>query len=478
MKKKVFVISALIAIAVIAVAAVTVTALTAGSRTAREQLALGDRYLEEMDYENAILAYTRAIQADPKNARAYYGLGAANLGADSPENAEAAFLQSLNLDPSGADTYLSLADLYLQSDRLEEAAELLDKAVHQTDSTEIQELNSQTKPQPPTFSLESGSYPTYQLVEIRPSREGDSIYYTLDGTDPTPESILYTEPLVLPSGKTEIRAAAVNSLGYQSAAAAAEYTITATPKELTFADPEMERYVRSQLGLSYSSPIYDEDAAQIRRIAIAGSNYLDAASVHFTEREYQINSGSFYTNEGTLGTLSDLQYMPFLEEVAIAFQEDLSLTGISGHPRLSSVSLIHDGITSISALRDLSALTELCLGWNNISDISGLSAFTGLTSLGIWGNRISSLAPISALQNLTYLDFSDNTVTDLSPVAGLPVLEELWMYGNRVSDLSAVTQLPSIRVLMLRDNPTADYAPVRQIFPRLTRLDVNVRNME
>ena len=69
-------------------------------------------------------------------------------------------------------------------------------------------------------------------------------------------------------------------------------------------------------------------------------------------------------------------------------------------------------------------------------------------------------------------------MTDLSPVAGLPELEELWMYGNRVSDLSAVAQLPSIRVLMLRDNPAADYAPVRQIYPRLTRLDVNVRNME
>ena len=478
MKKKVLVISALTALAVIAIAAATITALTAGRRTAREQLALGDRFLEEMDYENAILAYTRAIEADPKNAQAYYGLGAANLGAESPENAEAAFLQSLNLDPAGVDAYLSLADLYLRSDRLEEAAELLDRAVNQTDDAEIQELNSQTKPQPPTFSLEPGSYDAYQLVEILPSGEGDSIYYTLDGTDPTQESALYTEPLVLPSGKTEIRAAAVNGLGYQSAAASAEYTVTAVPKELTFADPEMERYVRSQLALSYSAPIYDEDAARIRRIAIAGSSYPEASSVRFTEQEYQISSGSFYTNEGTLGTLRDLQYMPFLEEVAIAFQEDLSLTGIGGHPRLSSVSLIHNGITSISALRDLPALAQLCLGWNNISDISGLSAFTGLTSLGVWGNRISDLSPISALQKLTYLDFSDNSVTDLSPVAGLPELEELWMYGNRVSDLSAVAQLPSIRVLMLRDNPAADYAPVRQIYPRLTRLDVNVRNME
>ncbi len=474
MKKKVIIISVLAAVVLIAIAAVTTVAVTAGPRAAREQLALGDRYLEELDYENAILAYTRAIEADPRNAQAYYGLGVANAANQSPENAEAAFLQSLSLDPTGVDAYLSLADLYLQNDRLEDAADLLDKAINQTDDDEIKDLYTQTQPQAPTFSLESGSYSTYQLVEIL-SDSGDTIYYTLDGSEPNTESQVYTDALVLSSGKTSIRAMAVNSLGYHSEIAAADYTITARPREIAFADPEMERFVRNKLQLSYREPITDEVAAQILRISIVSSNYIDNAN--FTEESYQIQ-GNTYINEGNLGTLSDLQYMPFLEEVTIAFQEDLSITGLGGHERLSAISLIHNGITSISALKDLPALTELCLGWNNISDISALSAFPELTSLGIWGNRISNLSSISGLQKLTYLDISDNQISDLSPISGLPVLDSLWMYGNRIADVSVVTQLPSIRVLMLRDNPITDYSPVQQIFPRLTRLDVNVLNLE
>ena len=475
MKGKVIIISILAAVALITIAAITTVALTADSRAAREQLALGDRYLEEMDYENAILAYTKAIEADPRNAQAYYGLGVANAAIQSPENAEAAFLQSLTLDPSGVDAYLSLADLYLQNDRLEEAAELLDQAINQTDDQNIQELYDRTQTAPPTFSLEPGSYSTYQLVEILPADSGDTIYYTLDGSDPTLESAVYTGPLVLPSGRTEIRAMGVNQLGYQSEIAAAAYTVTAQPKELAFADPWMESYVRTELNLSYRDPITDEDTAQILQIHIVGTSYTESA--YFTENAYQLQN-NLYDREGPLTTLSDLQYMPFLEEVCIAYQEDLSITGIGGHDRLTSLSLIHNGITSISALKDLPALTDLCLGWNNISDISGLSAFPGLTSLGVWGNRISDLSVVSKLQALTYLDFSDNQVSDLSAVSGLPELESLWMYGNRISDLSAVTQLPSIRVLMLRDNPVGDYGPVKQVFPRLTRLDVNVLDME
>lgn len=476
MKGKVIITSVAAAIVLITIAAITMVALTANSRAAREQLELGDHYLEDMDYENAILAYSKAIEVDPKNAQAYYKLGVAHTAVQSTGNAESAFRQSLILDASNVEAYLSLADLYLQNDRLEDAAELLDNAIQHTDDPEIQDLYDQTRVPAPTFSLDAGSYNTYQLVEILPANRGDVLYYTLDGSDPSPESLLYTSPLVLPSGQTHLRAIAVNYLGYRSEIAAADYTVTAQPKELTFADPWMEWYIRSRLNLSTRDPITDEDTAQILQIRIVGTYATENA--YFTQDSYQLQEGYYSQQEGTLTTLSDLQYMPFLEEVCIAYQQDLDISGIGGHDRLTSLSLIHNGITSIRALQNLPALQELCLGWNNISDISALSAFPQLTSLGLWGNRISDLSVISGLSQLTYLDVSDNQVADLSPVAGLPALDSLWIYGNHISDLSPVTQLPSIRTLMLRDNPAVDYSPVQQIFPRLTRLDINVLDME
>lgn len=75
------------ALAVIAVVAVIVLAVTAGiviydtpeKRLAR-QLDLGNRYLEEQNYEQAIVAFDLAIAIDPKSAEAYLGKAEAYIG--------------------------------------------------------------------------------------------------------------------------------------------------------------------------------------------------------------------------------------------------------------------------------------------------------------------------------------------------------------------------------------------------------------
>lgn len=47
---------------------------------------------------------------------------------------------------------------------------------------------------PPAFSIESGFYTTPFTVQIQVP-ENLSVYYTLDGSEPTPDALLYTEPL-------------------------------------------------------------------------------------------------------------------------------------------------------------------------------------------------------------------------------------------------------------------------------------------
>lgn len=62
----------------------------------------------------------------------------------------------------------------------------------------------------PVFTPASGSFATPQLVTITVS-SGDAIYYTLDGSIPTPgnpNAVLYTEPISVGLGYTRIRAAA------------------------------------------------------------------------------------------------------------------------------------------------------------------------------------------------------------------------------------------------------------------------------
>lgn len=76
----------------------------------------------------------------------------------------------------------------------------------------------------PIFSLTSGNYTSEQVVTISDVASGAAIYYTIDGTVPTSDSIPYTGPITVSATET-IRAVAVAS-GIPSAIASASYTIT------------------------------------------------------------------------------------------------------------------------------------------------------------------------------------------------------------------------------------------------------------
>ena len=76
----------------------------------------------------------------------------------------------------------------------------------------------------PTFSPAAGNYTEAQNVVIT-SQEGATIYYTTDGTDPTTESAIYTEPITVGEGTTTIKAVAVKAGWYNSEVATAVYVI-------------------------------------------------------------------------------------------------------------------------------------------------------------------------------------------------------------------------------------------------------------
>lgn len=78
--------------------------------------------------------------------------------------------------------------------------------------------------QEPEYSLdEMKEYEEIQALEL--TGTGTAIYYTTDGTDPTQNSLKYTEPIRLDEGVTEIRAISVNEKGIPSLVARKTYTI-------------------------------------------------------------------------------------------------------------------------------------------------------------------------------------------------------------------------------------------------------------
>lgn len=151
----------------------------------------------------------------------------------------------------------------------------------------------------PNFSLSAGTYASIQNVAITDAIPGATIYYTIDGTAPTPDSMVYAGPIPVSSSET-IRAIAI-AKGYStSAIASTSYTINLPPALPPVFSPPAGTYTSAQdVVLSdatpgaviyytvnggvptvesslYSGPIAVSATETIRAIAVA-YNYTDSA---------------------------------------------------------------------------------------------------------------------------------------------------------------------------------------------------------
>lgn len=76
----------------------------------------------------------------------------------------------------------------------------------------------------PEFSTPEGTYEEIVYLKLSSNSEG-TIYYTMDGTMPTYDSPVYTEPILLELGIYKINAIFVNSYGIESEVVSKTYTI-------------------------------------------------------------------------------------------------------------------------------------------------------------------------------------------------------------------------------------------------------------
>ena len=75
-----------------------------------EQLDLGSRYLTELDYENAVIAFAAAIELDPQNTEAYAALYAIYQAQGKTDEANAIWQQMQESGVSGTDMVEQVLD--------------------------------------------------------------------------------------------------------------------------------------------------------------------------------------------------------------------------------------------------------------------------------------------------------------------------------------------------------------------------------
>lgn len=93
------------------------------------QFDLGIKLLDEGNYEEAILAFTKSIQIDPNHPEVYVYRGQAYISIDETgENLTLAyddFNKAIMLDKNCVNAYLGLADVYIRRGEFEKAIEIL-----------------------------------------------------------------------------------------------------------------------------------------------------------------------------------------------------------------------------------------------------------------------------------------------------------------------------------------------------------------
>ena len=109
--------------------------------TWQEQYDLGIRYLSEGNYEEAIIAFTAAIEIDPNRAEAYVGRGDTYVGSGETEEnlfaAQADYEEAIRLDETNTDAWLGLADIYIRRGEYDRALEILQEGLEQSGAQEI-----------------------------------------------------------------------------------------------------------------------------------------------------------------------------------------------------------------------------------------------------------------------------------------------------------------------------------------------------
>lgn len=185
------------------------------------QLKKGRQLMEEEQYEEALpyLKQAQSLQGDMEGAdtaplrllaEAYAKVDAKELAVDCMKDAiymeEAARGANYELE----ELYLELMDIL----NLTKQTNLIEEVIETCAYEEIKEKLLPYRIEKPTCDMPEGNYNYYVMLEL--SAEYGSIYYTLDGTEPTKDSTRYEKPIELTEGENLLSAVAINKKGMVS----------------------------------------------------------------------------------------------------------------------------------------------------------------------------------------------------------------------------------------------------------------------
>ena len=207
-------------------------------------------------------------------------------------------------------------------------------------------------------------------------------------------------------------------------------------------DPNLERAIREDLGLSSEAPITQQEMLLLDKLADRHAEIAD---------------------------LTGLEYAIHVRELFLEHNQVRDITPLRGLTNLEVLYLSGNPITDLSPLSGIVSLQRLDLMHIPIQDLSILSNLTQLEALGLRLCEITDITPLANLTKLRILDLTENQIVDIGPLANLTALEKLRIHGNLIVDFSPIQGI-SFQVLrydqvcVLPDPPIQDRIE-QQTFP-------------
>lgn len=200
------------------------------------QMTMAQKEMSDMNFEEALSYYKNALSIQPDDTTVRMQMADLYLKENDYDSAMVLLMEVINLDQKNKDAYTRLISIYEEREEYDKVKELSDGV----EDADILELFDGYLVSEPVFYPDAGNYDTYMTVTIL-SIDGDPIYYTLDGTEPTKENgrrypsngIELDE-----SGTYNIKAVCCNEKGIYSDVVNAKYKINARAPEYPEVAPD------------------------------------------------------------------------------------------------------------------------------------------------------------------------------------------------------------------------------------------------
>ena len=266
-----------------------------------ERIAL--KAMKEEDYTTAAKYYDKLRKKEPDNTDWYLKEAQLELLYGDPDTAKQLAYRAISEGAGNQEVYMFLMDLLIHEKAYKEAYDVLQGCQYDKILERYKEYNSRVG----KLSHEGGSYDT--IIKLTIEEPAKYVYYTVDGTTPDQNSLLYEEPIILGNGTHTISLVSYNEYGVMGELLRKEYTINTTtplaplvlPETGELDNPEMIQIQvepGSQVYYTTDGSIPDENSLLYREpipIPMGESSYIFIAisenneKSDITRRSYHLN---------------------------------------------------------------------------------------------------------------------------------------------------------------------------------------------